>query len=162
MLTSLCSKAKDGKVIDNEPEASNDKPRARFHLHLRDRRGEFAASSTLVKATPYDLGAIAQSIQNLARSTAPIGKVMDFLPKELNRMNLERDHWLEEYARHGQECVHVKQKNQEVLEPLQIELRGIEDEIERVKQLMQSTNIQIHQNNEWIRARLRRFSEHQV
>lgn len=132
----------------------------RFHLHHRNLRGESSSSSINIKVTPYDHHAIENSIQNLARSTAPIGKALDYIPNELDRMNMEREIWSQEYARYAEDYTRMKQKTEKNLDPLKVELNCIDEEIDRVKALMMGAKTKINRNEELIRARLHRFIEH--
>jgi hypothetical protein len=77
-------------------------------------------------------------------------------------MNLERDHWSQEYARYEEDFVTTRQKTESDLEPLKMQMQNIDDEIKRVKKLMYGANIKIRENEERIRARLHRFIEHQA
>ena len=108
---------------------------------------------------PYDLDAIAQSIQNIARSTAPIGTVMDCLPQELDRMERELNHWTEEYALHEVEFQKVKKKTEEDLKPFQDQVQEVDDDIQQIRESIKFKQAEIHKNNEWVRERLQRFSE---
>ena len=132
----------------------NEKIQMRLNLAHRDRRGDSKICSTKLKVTPYDLGAIAASIQNLAKSTAPIGKALDYIPREAEKMNKERAYWSQAYDTYVGKFKEMKHKIEKDLEPLSKEEQDIDYEIQRIKQLSHETNMEIEENNKRIRSRL--------
>jgi hypothetical protein len=131
-------------------------------LHRRGMRSSNPTPATAFKYTPYNLEAIAGSIQNLARSTAPIGKVLDYLPKEMEKMKLERAHWSQEYYKFDNELIATREKSNDDLKPLKRDMKSVEEEIQRIHRLMHVVHMKIRKNEERIRYRLQHFIEHEV
>ena len=131
-------------------------------LHRRGMRGSNPAPATAFKSTPYNLEAIAGSIQNLARSTAPIGKVLDYLPKEMEKMKYERAHWSQEYSKFVNELIVTREKSNDDLKSLKRDMKSVEDEIQRIHRLKHVVQMKIRKHEERIRYRLQRFIEHEV
>ncbi len=136
----------------------------RLHLHVRKRtgdRGSTSSSDTRIStaATPYDLQAISESIQRIARAATPIGRVMDYLPTEINAMMKEKDHWRDEYMRQEKELAKMKKKTEIELQPLQSQIRSVEDEIEHMKGLLLKKKAQTVQNEEWIKGHIKRICQ---
>ena len=146
---------------EKESRSSNNEPSVKLHLHFRKTQDKNTKSSTTatLKATPYDLEAIAQSIQNIARAAAPIGRVMDYLPTELNTMIKEREYWRDEYERQENDLTKVKKKTRIELEPIQSQIKGIEDEIERMRELILKKKELIGQNDDWIKSHMKRICQ---
>eukprot|EP00957_Ditylum_brightwellii_P021220 1599413-Ditylum_brightwellii.AAC.1 len=75
---------------------------------------------------------------------------MDYLPTEINAMMKEKEHWRDEYERQEKELEKMKKKTEIELQPLQSQIRSVEDEIEHMKGLLLNKKAQIAQNEEWI------------
>ena len=137
------------KENKGSPDAA---PKLRFHLHFKNknkRNGE--SSSALVKTIPYTLDAIAESIQNLARSTAPIAKALTSLPNGLDDISKNRNEWTSEYVRYEKEFLQTKDKSKQVLAPLEEEMANIEEEAGIVKMSIKETAAQIRRNDLMLR-----------
>ena len=149
---------------DKEAASSSNEKGVKLHLHMRMRPEDDGLASSsdnkmVNEATPYDLQAISQSIQRVARATAPIGRVMDYLPTERNAMMKERDYWRDEYERQHKEFVKMKKKTEIELQPLQAQIKSTEDEIERMKELVFKKKAKIAKNEEWIEGHIRRICQ---
>jgi predicted nucleic acid-binding Zn-ribbon protein len=133
----------------------------KLHLRLGKRSSNNTKSSEFTTTTttiPYDLGAITQSIQSIARAAAPIGRVMDYLPTEINAMVKERESWRDEYERQSNEFVREKKKTEVELEPVHAQVKAAEDEIEHMKELILKKKAQIGQNEKWIESHMKRIT----
>ena len=144
-------------VDKKDSHISTDKSRVKFHLHLRNRRGNSSSVSNSARTIPYDLEVIAQSIQKLAKSTAPIGRVMHYLPKELEKMHHEQDFWFEEYNKAEHQFTKVRLESEQELRPLRDELVDIELTIKEVRKAIHTINSKIYRQDAWIKSRLHQF-----
>ena len=130
----------------------------RLNLDINKKRGGTTSlPSSFVKPTPYNLDAISQSIQNIARAAAPIGGVMDYLPSEVQRMLNERDFWRDECERQDLEFFKERKKTSDELESIQSDINFIESEIERITNIVIKKRAKVVENDEWIHNQISRI-----
>lgn len=116
-----------------------------------------SSSSETIKPIPYDLRAISQCIQSIARAAAPIGCVMDYLPTEISNMTKERDYWIDECERQNIELEKVKKITYDEMKIAEAEIDAIEMEIQRMNDLVYKKKEQIMKNDEWIHNHMKRI-----
>jgi flagellar biosynthesis chaperone FliJ len=139
-----------------DKEISTEKTPIRIHTKLKKRR-EIFVSSSQYGATPYNIEAITSSIQKIARSAAPIGQVMNYLPSDLAKMNKERDHWKLLFTKRRKAFNEAKEVTETELSPLQHQIQVVDEEIEQVKRMIATAKKKIILNDEWIKDRLQKF-----
>ena len=124
---------------------------------VKKRRGIAFASGSKSGITPYNIEAITSSIQKIARSAAPIGQVMNYLPSDLTKMNKERESWINLYTRRQKELDEAKEETKKELSPLRRQIELVDEEIEQMTHRIANAQIQIFQNDRWIKDRLQKF-----
>jgi hypothetical protein len=129
----------------------------KLNLHLRSRLGDSTSTSEHIKAIPYDLYAISQSIQNIARAAAPIGAVMDYLPTEVQSMLKERDFWRDECEQYDNKLGKERKKTDDELESLRTEISLIEYKIERMVDIIFKKRSKVVENDKWIHNQMNRI-----
>lgn len=97
--------------------------------------------ATRIKTIPYNLNAIAESIQNLARSAAPIAKALHSLPKELDKASERRNQWSIEYNEYA------KERSKLLLDPYEEEMIRIDKEAGILRMNIKESTAQIHRND---------------
>ena len=110
-----------------------------------------------IQPIPFELDKIVQSIQSIARSAAPIGTIMDYLPTELNSMMKESEHWKDEYDRLEVEWMKASKGTNSELEPVQSNIQQIEDEISRFGDLIFQQKTKIAANEKWMNNQMKRI-----
>ena len=110
-----------------------------------------------IQPIPFELDKIVQSIQSIARSAAPIGTIMDYLPTELNTMMKESERWKDEYDRLEVEWMKASKGTNSELEPVQSNIQQIEDEISRFGDLIFQQKTKIAANEKWMNNQMKRI-----
>ena len=128
----------------------------RTQMQLKKRRDVFISSSQY-GAIPYNIEAITSSIQKIARSAAPIGQVMNYLPSDLTKMNKERDHWKLLFAKRREELKEAKEVTDKEFGLIQHQIQAVDDDIEEVQRMIARAQKNIIYNDEWIKDRLQKF-----
>ncbi len=142
-------------VLDSEQRDNGNT--MKLNLAIRRRLGDPVSNSPDIKTTPYDLDAISQSIQNIARAATPIGGVMDYLPTELQSMLNERDFWRDECERHDYKLNMERKKTDDELESLRVEISLIEFKIERMVDIIFKKRAKAVENDQWIHNQMNRI-----
>jgi len=86
-----------------------------------------------------DLESIKSNIHDISLNANPIGKLIDFLPEDVENMNKELHYWISEAKGYKENFEEEIKKSEEILLPLEnesIELEEtIKDEIMRIKSI---------------------------
>lgn len=115
------------------------------------------AYSTITTATPYNCNDMAKSIQNMVRSANPIGRLMNCIPSDLTKMNREINNWKICYAQSTSELEAERTRTVEELKPIQSQVSAVDDEIDRLKLMIQNLNAKLNQNEIGMQNRLRQL-----
>ncbi|XP_017845869.1 TRAF3-interacting protein 1 [Drosophila busckii] len=89
-------------------------------------------------------------IQSLTKSVNPLGKLMDFIPEDIDAMQLELTMWRDTYTQAYAELKREQSLTASATEPMKQQLLAIEASIEEYKELIDESRHKILQNNERI------------
>ncbi|EDW16934.1 uncharacterized protein Dmoj_GI10812 [Drosophila mojavensis] len=87
-------------------------------------------------------------IQTLTKSVNPLGKLLDFLPEDIDAMQLELTMWREAYTQAAAELKRERSLTASATEPMKQQLLSIEASIDEYKDLVDESRQKILQNNE--------------
>ncbi|TDG44638.1 hypothetical protein AWZ03_008959 [Drosophila navojoa] len=87
-------------------------------------------------------------IQTLTKSVNPLGKLLDFLPEDIDAMQLELTMWREAYTQAAAELKRERSLTASATEPIKQQLLSIEASIDEYKDLVDESRQKILQNNE--------------
>jgi len=89
-------------------------------------------------------------IQTLTKSVNPLGKLMDFIPEDIDAMQLELTMWRETYTQAAAELKRERNLTASATEPMKQQLLTTEASIAEYKELVDESRHKILQNNERI------------
>lgn len=89
-------------------------------------------------------------IQTLTKSVNPLGKLMDFIPEDIDAMQLELTMWRDTYTQSAMELKRELNLTASATEPMKQQLLTIEASIGEYKELIDESRHKILQNNERI------------
>ncbi|XP_065360149.1 TRAF3-interacting protein 1 [Calliphora vicina] len=89
-------------------------------------------------------------IQNLTKSVNPLGKLMDFIPEDVDAMQLEFTMWRDAYTQAANELKREKSLTESATEPMKNQLIQIEANIAEYMEMIDASRVKILQNSEKI------------
>ncbi|CAD7091247.1 unnamed protein product [Hermetia illucens] len=89
-------------------------------------------------------------IQNLTRSINPLGKLMDFLPEDIDSMHLELNMWRDSYIQGSSELKKERSLTESAIEPMRNQLAQINANIKEYKDMIEQIRAKILQNSDKI------------
>ncbi|KAI8123087.1 hypothetical protein FF38_11636 [Lucilia cuprina] len=89
-------------------------------------------------------------IQNLTKSVNPLGKLMDFIPEDVDAMQLEFTMWRDAYTQAANELKREKSLTESATEPMKNQLVQIEANITEYMEMIDASRVKILQNSEKI------------
>merc|ERR1711998_499294 len=93
-----------------------------------------------------EINALRKSIQLLCQATNPLGKCMDYVHDDMEMMNKELEQWKSEYRRKMEVMDEESKNSEEALQPMQLQLLEIEDQIKEQIQKINSVKANIAKN----------------
>ncbi|TMW54313.1 hypothetical protein DOY81_000586 [Sarcophaga bullata] len=87
-------------------------------------------------------------IQNLTKSINPLGKLMDFIPEDIDAMQLEFTMWRDTYTQAANELKREKSLTESATEPMKNQLIQIEANIAEYMEMIDASRVKILQNSE--------------
>lgn len=87
-------------------------------------------------------------IQTLTKSVNPLGKLLDFIPEDIDAMQLELGMWRDSYIQAAAELKRERSLTASATEPMKQQLLSIEASIGEYKDLVDESRQKILQNNE--------------
>ncbi|TPX48258.1 hypothetical protein SeMB42_g00689 [Synchytrium endobioticum] len=90
-------------------------------------------------------------IQSLCKSVMPLGSTLDYIQEDLDAMNREFGGWRAEANRYKQMLNDEVNQTEEMLQPLQVQLKVVESSIEEQLEKISAAKALIVQNDETIR-----------
>ena len=85
-------------------------------------------------------------IQNLTKTTAPLGKSMDFISEDVETMTKEYETWRNKSQAAKTQLEEELKKTDDTLQPIQDKLAEIEGQIQEQKEKIHNTKSQIFKN----------------
>ena len=102
-----------------------------------------------------DMERLRGAIQVLVQHTGPLGTCMDYVQEDISLMTAELQRWEEECRRYEVEVENEKRKSREILQPLQVELAEIDEQLLEQQARISSTKAAIARNDERIQQILK-------
>jgi len=102
-----------------------------------------------------DMERLRGAIQVLVQHTGPLGTCMDYVQEDISLMAAELQRWEEECRRHEVEVESEKRRSRDVLQPLQVELAELEEQLLEQKARISSTKAAIARNDDRIQQILK-------
>ncbi|KAL5284001.1 TRAF3IP1 family protein [Megaselia abdita] len=93
-------------------------------------------------------------IQTLTKAVNPTGKLLDFIPEDVDSMQLELTMWRDTYSQAAAELKREKSLTETATEPLKNQLSQLDQQIKEYKEMIESSRAKILQNSEKIRSLL--------
>lgn len=140
---------KDG-IQQNKTNVSNT---IQQHEKRQDRIDDFSISNAPPKTTEYTINTLSESIQMIGNCVVPISKIVKHFPEQIEKMSDEFNHWSEEYQRLYHDLETAKEKTRILVDPLDAKETAIEEQIQRLRQLIADATMKIRRNDRWIRYR---------
>lgn len=97
-----------------------------------------------------DLESIKSYIQEISKNSNPIGKIIDFLPEDIESMNKELSHWAAESNSYKEKIDEECKKSDEILLPLENEYLELEETIRDEAMRIRSIKSRILKNEQII------------
>ncbi|KAM7363916.1 intraflagellar transport 54 isoform 2-T2 [Cochliomyia hominivorax] len=106
--------------------------------------------SVLRQTSAHHMNNLREVIQNLTKSINPLGKLMDFIPEDIDAMQLEFTMWRDAYTQAANELKREKSLTESVTEPMKNQLLQIEANILEYMEMIDASRVKILQNSEKI------------
>ncbi|XP_016975485.1 TRAF3-interacting protein 1 isoform X2 [Drosophila rhopaloa] len=87
------------------------------------------------------------AIQSLTKSVNPLGKLLDFIPEDIDAMQLELTMWRDTYTQASMELKREQSLTASATEPMKHQLQQIEASIAEYRELVDESRNKILQNN---------------
>jgi hypothetical protein len=97
-----------------------------------DKGGKGDGGGSGGNSSEYDLDKMRASIQTLVQHTGPLGTCMDYIQEDVSMMTMELHRWEEECRKYEIEYEDSKKTTKEIIMPMKLQLKDIEDEIKAV------------------------------
>ncbi|KAL9899201.1 intraflagellar transport 54 [Glossina fuscipes fuscipes] len=102
------------------------------------------------QTTSRNMNNLRDVIQNLTKSINPLGKLMDFIPEDIDAMQLEYTMWRDSYTQAANELKKEKSLTESSTEPMKNQLIQIEANITEYQESIDVSRVKILQNSEKI------------
>ncbi|XP_055907323.1 TRAF3-interacting protein 1 [Eupeodes corollae] len=106
------------------------------------------------QSSARQMNSLRDVIQNLTKSVNPLGKLMDFIPEDIDAMQLELTMWRDTYNQSSIELKKERSLTESVTEPMKNQLVTIEANIKEYREMIDSCRSKILQNAEKIQRLL--------
>ncbi|XP_030556222.1 TRAF3-interacting protein 1 [Drosophila novamexicana] len=107
-------------------------------------------SSTTRQSSARQMNDLRDIIQTLTKSVNPLGKLLDFIPEDIDAMQLELSMWRESYTQAAAELKRERSLTASATEPMKQQMLAIEASISEYKELVDESRHKILLNNERI------------
>ncbi|XP_011195501.2 TRAF3-interacting protein 1 isoform X2 [Zeugodacus cucurbitae] len=111
---------------------------------------ELANNSAVRQSSARQMNSLRDIIQNLTKSVNPFGKLMDFIPEDIDAMQLELTMWRDTYTQVANELRREKSLTESATEPMKEQLVQIEANIKEFMEMIDASRTKILQNSEKI------------
>ncbi|KAE9347739.1 hypothetical protein PF008_g7684 [Phytophthora fragariae] len=148
-------RAKEGE--DNATATANE---AETGIRLGRRKKSFKpermkSSSAAAASSLAEMNALRADIQRLCQAANPVGKSVEFVHEDLDAMSKELEFWRKEYARKRDALTDEQKRTEEALQPLQVQLREVEEQVKEQLHKINSLKAVIAKNEEKTQQLLR-------
>ncbi|XP_050317896.1 TRAF3-interacting protein 1 [Bactrocera neohumeralis] len=111
---------------------------------------ELTNNSAVRQSSARQMNSLRDIIQNLTKSVNPFGKLMDFIPEDIDAMQLELTMWRDTYTHVANELRREKSLTESATEPMKEQLVQIEANIKEFMEMIDASRTKILQNSEKI------------
>ncbi|XP_036226018.2 TRAF3-interacting protein 1 [Bactrocera oleae] len=111
---------------------------------------ELTNNSAVRQSSARQMNSLRDIIQNLTKSVNPFGKLMDFIPEDIDAMQLELTMWRDTYTQVANELRREKSLTESATEPMKEQLVQIEANIKEFMEMIDASRMKILQNSEKI------------
>ncbi|KAH8408012.1 hypothetical protein KR222_010722 [Zaprionus bogoriensis] len=113
-------------------------------------REEKSSNSATRQSSARQVNDLREIIQTLTKSVNPLGKLLDFIPEDIDAMQLELTMWRDTYTQSAMELKRELSLTASATEPMKQQLLSIEASIGEYKELIDESRHKILQNSERI------------
>ncbi|EGZ11066.1 hypothetical protein PHYSODRAFT_287159 [Phytophthora sojae] len=113
------------------------------------------SSSAAAASSLAEMNALRADIQRLCQAANPVGKSVEFVHEDLDAMSKELEFWRKEYARKRDALADEQKRTEEALQPLQVQLREVEEQVKEQLHKINSLKAVIAKNEEKTQQLLR-------
>ncbi|XP_055852226.1 TRAF3-interacting protein 1 [Episyrphus balteatus] len=106
------------------------------------------------QSSARQMNSLRDVIQNLTKSVNPLGKLMDFIPEDIDAMQLELTMWRDTYNQSSIELKKERSLTESVTEPMKNQLVTIEANIKEYRDMIDGCRAKILQNADKIQRLL--------
>ncbi|KAH8301300.1 hypothetical protein KR018_000268 [Drosophila ironensis] len=104
-------------------------------------------TSTTRQSSARQVNDLRDTIQSLTKAINPMGKLLDFVPEDVDAMQLELSMWRDTHAQASMELKRERSLTASAAEPLQHQLQQIRASIAEYRELIDESRHRILQNN---------------
>ncbi|XP_020713617.1 TRAF3-interacting protein 1 [Ceratitis capitata] len=115
-----------------------------------DKEMEISNNLTGRQSSARQMNNLRDIIQNLTKSVNPFGKLMDFIPEDIDAMQLELTMWRDTYTQVANELRREKSLTESATEPMKNQLVQLEANIKEFMEMIDASRSKILQNSEKI------------
>lgn len=113
------------------------------------------SSSAAAASSLAEMNALRADIQRLCQAANPVGKSIEFVHEDLDAMSKELEFWRKEYARKRDALADEQKHTEEALQPLQVQLREVEEQVKEQLHKINTLKAVIAKNEEKTQQLLR-------
>ncbi|KAG2765020.1 hypothetical protein PC116_g31923, partial [Phytophthora cactorum] len=113
------------------------------------------SSSAAAASSLAEMNALRTDIQRLCQAANPVGKSVEFVHEDLDAMSKELEFWRKEYARKRDALADEQKRTEEALQPLQVQLREVEEQVKEQLHKINTLKAVIAKNEEKTQQLLR-------
>ncbi|KAH8232227.1 hypothetical protein KR032_002414 [Drosophila birchii] len=106
-----------------------------------------ASSATIRQSSALQVNDLRNVIQSLTKAVNPLGKLLDFIPEDIDAMQLELTMWRDTYTQAAMELKRERSLTASATEPMKHQLQQIEASIVEYQELVDESRHKILQNN---------------
>lgn len=117
-------------------------------IRLGRRRKSFKDKSKAAASSLTEMNELRLSIQRICQATNPVGKNVEFVHEDLEAMSKELEHWKKEYESKRNMHEDEKKKTEDALQPLQMQLLEVEEQIKEQVHKINTLKTTIAKNEE--------------
>ncbi|EDV44167.1 uncharacterized protein Dana_GF16162 [Drosophila ananassae] len=104
-------------------------------------------SATTRQSSARQVNDLRDTIQSLTKAINPMGKLLDFVPEDVDAMQLELTMWRDTYTQASMELKKERSLTASATEPLKHQLQQIQASIAEYRELIDESRHRIQQNN---------------
>jgi len=115
---------------------------------LGKRRKSFKEKTKTGTSTASEINELRASIQKICQATNPVGKCVEYVYEDMEAMSRELEVWKKEYEKKCEILEEEKKKTEEALQPLQVQLVEVDEQIKEQVHKINTLKATIAKNEE--------------